>query len=97
MLRGERLQVSFDLRRDIGIRAGIVGLIHTGVGHFVHMAGASDFKSVAKRLGCNEDKATLEAKLGKIAKAKTGRVSCYSCSSGTSCGFIRAAVTASTR
>ncbi|MBV9548672.1 MAG: ferric reductase-like transmembrane domain-containing protein [Alphaproteobacteria bacterium] len=36
---GERLQVSFDLRRDIGIWAGILGLIHTGVGQFVHMAG----------------------------------------------------------
>ena len=29
-----------------------------------------DFKSVAKRLGCDEDKARFEAKLGKIAKAK---------------------------
>lgn len=39
MLLGERLQVSFDLRRDIGIWAGLMGLIHTGVGQFVHMAG----------------------------------------------------------
>ena len=31
---------------------------------------AQDFKSVAKRLECDEDKATFEAKLGKIAKAK---------------------------
>jgi sulfoxide reductase heme-binding subunit YedZ len=38
-LIGERLQVSFDLRRDIGIWAGIMGLFHTGVGQFVHMAG----------------------------------------------------------
>lgn len=38
-LVGERLQVSFDLRRDIGIWAGITGLFHTGVGQFVHMAG----------------------------------------------------------
>jgi sulfoxide reductase heme-binding subunit YedZ len=38
-LVGERLQVSFDLRRDIGIWAGIMGLFHTGVGQFVHMAG----------------------------------------------------------
>jgi hypothetical protein len=29
-----------------------------------------DFKSVAKRLDCDDDKATFEAKLGKIAKAK---------------------------
>lgn len=29
-----------------------------------------DFKSVAKRLECDEDKARFEAKLGKIAKAK---------------------------
>jgi sulfoxide reductase heme-binding subunit YedZ len=39
MLVGERLQVSFDLRRDIGIWAGIMGLFHTGTGQFVHMAG----------------------------------------------------------
>jgi len=38
-LIGERLAVSFDLRRDIGIWAGISGLIHTGTGQFVHMAG----------------------------------------------------------
>jgi sulfoxide reductase heme-binding subunit YedZ len=38
-LVGERLQVSFDLRRDIGIWAGITGIFHTGVGQFVHMAG----------------------------------------------------------
>jgi len=36
---GERVQVSFDLRRDIGIWAGILSLIHTGVGQFVHMGG----------------------------------------------------------
>jgi sulfoxide reductase heme-binding subunit YedZ len=38
-LTGERVQVSFDLRRDIGIWAGITGLFHTGTGQFVHMAG----------------------------------------------------------
>ena len=30
-----------------------------------------DFESVAKRLGADEDKARFEAKLGKIAKAKS--------------------------
>ena len=30
-----------------------------------------DFKSVARRLECDEDKERFEAKLGKIAKAKT--------------------------
>jgi len=29
-----------------------------------------DFKSVAKRLECDDDKARFEAKLGKLAKAK---------------------------
>ena len=29
-----------------------------------------DFATVARRLGCDEDKATFEAKLAKIAKAK---------------------------
>ena len=31
---------------------------------------ADDFESVAKRLGCDDDKDRFEAKLGKIAKAK---------------------------
>jgi hypothetical protein len=31
-----------------------------------------DFISVARRLGADEDKATFEAKLKKIAKAKVG-------------------------
>ncbi len=31
---------------------------------------SDDFKSVAKRLECDEDKDRFEAKLGKIAKAK---------------------------
>ena len=38
-LLGERMTVSFDLRRDIGIWAGITGLFHTGTGQFVHMGG----------------------------------------------------------
>ncbi len=29
-----------------------------------------DFKSVAKRLGCDDDKTAFEKKLGKLAKAK---------------------------
>jgi hypothetical protein len=33
-----------------------------------------DFKSVAKALGCDDDKARFEAKLGKLAKAKTKAV-----------------------
>jgi sulfoxide reductase heme-binding subunit YedZ len=39
LLVGDRIATSFDLRRDIGIWAGITGLFHTGVGQFVHMAG----------------------------------------------------------
>jgi sulfoxide reductase heme-binding subunit YedZ len=39
LFAGERMQVSFDLRRDIGIWAGITGLFHTGVGQFVHLRG----------------------------------------------------------
>ena len=38
-LAGERISTSFDLRRDLGIWAGITGLFHTGTGQFVHMAG----------------------------------------------------------
>ena len=32
-----------------------------------------DFVSVARRLGADEDKATFEAKLAKIAKAKSDK------------------------
>lgn len=32
-------------------------------------AEADSFEAVAKRLGCDEDKARFEAKLGKIARA----------------------------
>jgi len=32
---------------------------------------ADDFKSVARRLECNEDKTAFEKKLGKIAKARS--------------------------
>lgn len=39
LFMGERLAASFDLRRDIGIWAGITGLFHTATGQFVHMAG----------------------------------------------------------
>ena len=38
-IMGERLPVSFDLRRDIGIWAGITGLFHTGFGQFAHLRG----------------------------------------------------------
>ncbi|HWC62160.1 MAG TPA: hypothetical protein VG501_00960 [Rhizomicrobium sp.] len=38
-LAGERLAVSLDLRRDVGIWAGILGLLHTGVGQCVHLRG----------------------------------------------------------
>jgi hypothetical protein len=34
-----------------------------------------DFESVARRLGCDEDKAAFEEKLKKIAKAKPKPVS----------------------
>jgi sulfoxide reductase heme-binding subunit YedZ len=39
LLAGTRLAASFDLRRDIGIWAGISGLFHTGIGQFVHLRG----------------------------------------------------------
>jgi sulfoxide reductase heme-binding subunit YedZ len=37
LLRRKRIPVSSDLRRDIGIWAGILGLLHTGIGLCVHM------------------------------------------------------------
>jgi len=36
----------------------------------IRSAPDDDFKSVARRLECDEDKARFEEKLGKIAKAK---------------------------
>lgn len=39
VLRGKRMPVSSDLRRDIGIWAGVLGLIHTGFGLNVHLRG----------------------------------------------------------
>jgi sulfoxide reductase heme-binding subunit YedZ len=39
LLRGQRLPVSSDLRRDVGIWAGILAVLHTGVGQCVHLRG----------------------------------------------------------
>ncbi len=39
LLRGRRVPVSSDLRRDIGIWAGILGVVHTIVGLDVHLRG----------------------------------------------------------
>ncbi len=38
-LRKQRTPVSSDLRRDIGIWAGIVGIFHSGIGQCVHLRG----------------------------------------------------------
>ena len=39
VLRGKPKPVSFDLRRDLGIWAGIVAVLHTAVGLNVHLRG----------------------------------------------------------
>jgi sulfoxide reductase heme-binding subunit YedZ len=39
LLAGNRIAASIDLRRDVGIWAGIAGLFHTAVGQFVHLRG----------------------------------------------------------
>jgi methionine sulfoxide reductase heme-binding subunit len=39
LLRGKRTPVSSDLRGDIGIWAGILGIVHTVVGQNVHLRG----------------------------------------------------------
>jgi len=39
LLRRRTNPVSSDLRRDIGIWAGLLGLLHAGVGQFVHLRG----------------------------------------------------------
>lgn len=39
VLRGRTNPVSFDLRRDLGIWAGIMALLHTGIGVNVHLRG----------------------------------------------------------
>ena len=37
--KGKTSAISLDLRRDIGIWAGILGLLHTGIGQCVHLRG----------------------------------------------------------
>jgi len=39
ILRGSRVPISQDLRRDVGIWAGITGALHAGVGQCVHLRG----------------------------------------------------------
>jgi sulfoxide reductase heme-binding subunit YedZ len=39
LLRGQRTPVSSDLRRDVGIWAGILGVLHTIIGLCVHLRG----------------------------------------------------------
>ncbi|HVW73083.1 MAG TPA: hypothetical protein VHC39_05560 [Rhizomicrobium sp.] len=39
IMRGRAPVVSQDLRRDVGIWAGIMGLLHTGIGQCVHLRG----------------------------------------------------------
>lgn len=39
LLRRKRTPVSSDLRRDVGIWAGILGLVHTAIGQNVHLRG----------------------------------------------------------
>jgi sulfoxide reductase heme-binding subunit YedZ len=39
ILRRRSLPISYDLRRDLGIVAGVLALVHTGVGLTVHLRG----------------------------------------------------------
>ena len=39
LFRGKRTPISSDLRRDIGIWAGILGILHTAIGLCVHLRG----------------------------------------------------------
>jgi sulfoxide reductase heme-binding subunit YedZ len=39
LLRKQTNPISSDLRRDIGIWAGILGIVHTGIGQCVHLRG----------------------------------------------------------
>lgn len=39
VLNGKTTALSLDLRRDVGIWAGILGLLHTGIGQCVHLRG----------------------------------------------------------
>ncbi len=39
LLRKQTNPISSDLRRDVGIWAGILGIVHTGVGQCVHLRG----------------------------------------------------------
>ena len=39
LIRGSRNPLSSDLRRDVGIWAGILGVVHAGIGQCVHLRG----------------------------------------------------------
>jgi sulfoxide reductase heme-binding subunit YedZ len=39
LLRNARNPISSDLRRDLGIWAGVLGVVHAAVGQFVHLRG----------------------------------------------------------
>ena len=39
VLAGQRLAVSMDMRRDVGIWAGMAGVVHAGIGQCVHLRG----------------------------------------------------------
>jgi sulfoxide reductase heme-binding subunit YedZ len=39
LLRGHRISTSSDLRRDVGIWAGVLGILHTAIGLCVHLRG----------------------------------------------------------
>jgi sulfoxide reductase heme-binding subunit YedZ len=39
LIRGNRNPVSSDLRRDVGIWAGLLGVVHAGIGQCVHLRG----------------------------------------------------------
>ena len=54
------------------MRSSPLESLHVGspAGALLSRPHKDDFKAVARALGCDEDKATFEAKLKKIAKAK---------------------------
>lgn len=55
VIRGRANPVSFDLRRDIGIWAGIMALVHTGIGLNVHLRGRPWLYFVDEHHGIRHD------------------------------------------
>jgi methionine sulfoxide reductase heme-binding subunit len=67
VLRGRMNSVSFDLRRDLGIWAGMMALLHTGIGLNVHLRGRPWLYFVDQRYRVRHDLFGIRNDTGLLA------------------------------